>query len=50
MIKCRLLPLNVDKLFDFKLESCGSVMISTLQGKGTLKSSQCAARIHMHRW
>ena len=29
MIKCRLLPLNVDSFFDFTLESCGSVMIST---------------------
>ena len=50
MIKCRLLPLNLDSFFDLKLESCGSLMISTLEGKGTLKSSQCAARIHMHRW
>ena len=51
MIKCRLLPLNVDNLFDFQLESCGSVMISTLQGKGTLKSSwcTCTARIHMQK-
>ena len=51
MIKCRLLPLNVDSFFDLKLESCGSVMISTLQGKGTLKSSwcTCTARIHMQK-
>ena len=26
MIKYRLLPLNVDSFFDFKLESCGSVI------------------------
>ena len=30
MIKCRLLTLNVGSFIDFKLESCGSVMISTL--------------------
>ena len=35
-IKCRLLTLNVGSFIDFKLESCGSVMISTLYGKGTL--------------
>ena len=27
MIKCSLLPLNVNNFFDFKLENCGSVIL-----------------------